>query len=90
MSTAIFVISALCALAFIIIMHKLGIRKFCGYSVITDIFISGGLTILFIGTFTGMVTALIAGIFVSVYLVFAKYFFGAEKFSVVKGWRRSK
>jgi len=87
---SITIISGLCALAFIIIMHKLGIRKFTGYSVITDIFISGGLTILFIGTFAGMVTALIAGIFVSLYLVLAKYFFGAEKFSLLKGWKRTK
>lgn len=89
MGTAILVISALCALAFIIIMHKIGIRKFTGYSVFTDIFISGGLTIMFFGTFSGMVTALIAGIFVSVYLVFSKYMFGDEKFSISKGWRRN-
>lgn len=89
MGTGLLTISALCAVAFIIIMHKIGIRKFTGYSVITDIFLSAGLTILFLGTFAGMVTALIGGIFVSLYLVFAKYLFGSEKFSLKKGWKRT-
>lgn len=88
MGTTLLTVSALCAIAFIIIMHKIGIRKFTGYSVASDIFISGGLTILFLGTFAGMVTALIGGIFVSLYLVFAKYFMGAERFSFKKGWKR--
>lgn len=86
MINMILMMGALVAVAFIIIMHKIGIRKFTGYSVHTDIIVSGILTILFLGTFAGMVTALIGGIFVSLYLAFAKYIFGSQKYSVRKGW----
>lgn len=79
MGTGILTLSALCAVAFVILLHKIGIRNFTSHSVLTDIFISGLLTILFFGTFSGMVTALIAGIFVSLYLVFAKYVWGTRK-----------
>jgi hypothetical protein len=89
MGTTLLSISALCALSLIILMHRIGIRKFTGYSVFADIVISGGLTILFLGTFTGMVTALIAAILVSLYLVFSKYVFGAEKYSLKNGWKRT-
>ncbi len=87
MVTMIIMMGVLVAIAFIIIMHKVGIRKFTGYSVHTDILISGILTILFLGTFAGMVTALIGGIFVSLYLALAKYFFGSQKYVIGKGWR---
>lgn len=53
-------------------MMKLGIRKFTKHSVITDLIISGGLTIMFVGTFTGMATALTAGIFISLMLAISK------------------
>ena len=79
MGTGILTLSALCAIAFIIILHKCGIRNFTKHSIVTDVFISGLLTILFFGTFSGMVTALIAGIFVSLYLVFAKYVWGTKR-----------
>ena len=88
MLTVVLAMGALAALAIIIIMHKIGIRKFCGYSVHADILISGVFTILFLGTFAGMVSALVAGIFVSLYLAMAKYFRGYEKWSFKKGWYR--
>lgn len=86
MMNMIIVMGVLSAIAFVIVMHKMGIRKFTGYSVHTDILVSGILTILFLGTFAGMLTALIAGIFVSLYLAFAKYVFGAQKYRPGKGW----
>jgi hypothetical protein len=82
----VLIMGGLMALAFVILMHKIGIKKFTGYSVHTDILVSGVLTILFLGTFAGMLTAAIGGIFVSLYLAFAKYVFGSQKYSVRKGW----
>ena len=70
----ILTISFLTALAFFILMLKMGIRKFTNHSVLTDVVISGGLTIMFVGTFTGMATALTAGIFISLMLAISKAF----------------
>ena len=62
----------LTALAFFIIMTKIGIRKFLKYHWQSDVLISGILTFLFVGTFTGMTVGLIAGIFISFFLSIAK------------------
>lgn len=70
----ILTIAFLTALAFFILMMKMGIRKFTNHSVLTDVIISGGLTIMFVGTFTGMATALTAGIFISLMLAISKAF----------------
>lgn len=78
----IITISFLTAIAIFILLMKLGIRKFTNHSVLTDVIVSGGLTILFIGTFTGMATALTAGIFISIMLYIAKMyqnFFGKKE-----------
>lgn len=82
----VLLMGVLAALAFIIVMHKIGIKKFTGYSVHADILVSGVLTILFLGTLGGMLTAIIGGIFVSLYLVIAKFVFGTQKYRFGKGW----
>ncbi len=69
----------LTAIAFMILMYKAGIRRFTKHSVMTDVVVSGVLTILFVGTFSGMATALVAGIFVSLMLSISKWIFGAAK-----------
>lgn len=68
----ILLIALLTAVAIFILLVKIGIRKFTKHSVITDVIVSGGLTIMFLGTFTGMATALTAGIFISLMLAIAK------------------
>ncbi len=70
----ILTVGLLTAIAIFILLMKMGIRKFTNHSILTDVIISGGLTIMFIGTFTGMATALTAGIFVSLMLWIAKLF----------------
>ncbi len=70
----ILTVGLLTAIAIFILLMKMGIRKFTNHSILTDVIISGGLTIMFIGTFTGMATALTAGIFVSLMLWVAKLF----------------
>jgi len=66
-------ISFLTALAFGIIMFKINLEFFAKYHWQTDIAISAGLMFLFYGTFTGMVIALIAGIFISIFLLISRY-----------------
>ncbi len=70
----ILTVGLLTAIAIFILLMKMGIRNFTNHSILTDVIISGGLTIMFIGTFTGMATALTAGIFVSLMLWIAKLF----------------
>ena len=68
----IFILALLTALAFIIIMVKIGLRKFLRFGWQSDVVISGIIVALFFGTFTGMVTGLIAGIVISLFLSVAK------------------
>lgn len=65
-------IGALTALAFAIIMFKINLKFFAKYHWQTDVIVSAGLTFLFFGTFSGMATALVAGIFLSIFLYISK------------------
>ena len=65
-------IGGLTALAFVIIMWKINLEFFAKYHWQSDIIISIGLTVLFFGTFSGVVTALVAGIFISVFLYISR------------------
>lgn len=65
-------IGLLTAIAFFILMFKINLEFFAKYHWQTDIIISSGLTFLFYGTFDGMVTALTAGIFISVFLYISR------------------
>ena len=70
----ILTIAFLSAIGIYILMCKIGLHYFTSHSVITDIAISGLLTILFFGTFTGMATGLTAGIFISFLVWISKLF----------------
>jgi len=65
-------ISFLTALAFFILMFKINLEFFAKYHWQTDLIVSSGLTFLFFGTFAGMVTALVAGIFLSIFLYISR------------------
>lgn len=67
-------IAFLTAIAFLIIMIKIGMNKFVRLGWGADLVISGIIAAMFFGTFSGMVTGLIAGIFVSLFLGMAKFF----------------
>lgn len=62
----------LVAVGTILLAHKLGIRKIAGHDAAADIALSVGLAILFAGTISGLMTAAIAGILVSLYLMAVK------------------
>ncbi len=66
------VIGFLTAIAFWIVMMKMGIGKFVRLGWKADLVISGVMAALFFGTFSGMVTGIIAGIFLSLFLSVAK------------------
>jgi len=72
----ILIMGFLTAMAFIILMIKIGLPKFVRFGWQSDILISGLIATLFFGTMGGMLIGIIAGIFVSLFLSMAKSVFG--------------
>ena len=66
----------LTALGFFILMWKINMDFFAKYHWQTDIAFTGIGTFLFYGTFSGMAVAVIAGIFLSIFLYIARLFRG--------------
>ena len=62
----------LVAVAFIILLVKMGLGKFVRFGWQTDIVVSFILGVIFFGTMGGMLVGIIAGIFVSVFLSIIK------------------
>jgi len=71
---SIVLMSFFTALALFVLMAKIDIEFFVKYQVITDIAVSAGLSLMFFGTFSGMVIALGAGLFISLFLFISKFF----------------
>ncbi len=67
------------AVAMIFLFFKLGIRKVLGYDAIVDIAFTGLLAWMLAGTFSGMMTALIGGAVLSIFLLITKKFLGYER-----------
>lgn len=66
-------IAFLTAMAFIILLMKMGLPKFLRFSWQTDVVISAVIAVLFFGTMGGMIIGIIAGIIVSLFLSIAKF-----------------
>lgn len=78
-------ISVSAALAMFIIMVKVGLRKVLGYDVYVDIGCTFALIIMFNGTVTGMISATLAGVILSIFLFISKLIIGFEKYIEVNG-----
>jgi len=74
----------LTALGIVFLLYKVGFNKILGYDVIVDIVATIGLMYIFSGTYSGMMAAIIGGLFISVVLIIAKQFINYEKLSC--GW----
>lgn len=85
MTIAIICAGWVSALAFYIIFWKVGIRRVCGYDIAADIGSTVLLMLMFAGTYTGMIAAVIAGLMLSVLLIVTKRFTGYEKLKIVAG-----
>ena len=70
----------------LILAHKLDIRKVLGYEVVFDIAITGGLAYLFVGTYSGMAAAMLAGLIVSVALSLLRRRLGYKRL-VLENWK---
>ena len=68
----ILVLGLLTAVALYILMLKIDIKFFAEYDWQTDLVVSAGLAVLFVGTFIGVAVAIVAGIFISIFLFITK------------------
>ena len=69
----------LTALGIVFLLYKVGFKWVLAYDVIVDIVATIGLMYIFAGTYSGMMAAIIGGLFISVILIIAKKFVGYEK-----------
>lgn len=79
------------ALGLLIIIFKLGLRRVLYWEVPIDILLTLGIPFAFAGTFSGMMTAIFAGIFVSIALRAARLWFRIDDPDLIaalknKGW----
>lgn len=91
MTAAIFAAGVISALAIYVLFIKVGIRRVCGYDVAADILATLLLMVMFAGTYTGMIAAVIAGLLLSVMLLATKRLLGYERLTLDNGhlsWKR--
>jgi len=69
----------LTALGIVFLLYKVGFKRVLAYDVIVDIVATIGLMYVFSGTYSGMMAAIIGGLFISVVLIIAKRFVNYEK-----------
>jgi len=63
--------------------YKLDIKKVLGYDVLFDLTATAGLALLFQGTYSGMVVAMVAGLLVSLIMIALKRRVGYKKLQFV-------
>jgi len=79
------------ALGILIILYKLGIRRVLYWELVIDATLTIGIPFLFAGTYSGMMTAIFAGIFVSIALRATRLWFRIDDPDIFaamrgKGW----
>ena len=72
--TAVWAVAALYAL-----FLKIDIYKVVGYDVIVDVLLTVGLTLLFMGTYSGAAAAMTAGFILSIVLRLTRLFIGYKR-----------
>ncbi len=79
-------IGVIAALAILFLLLKLNVRRVCGYAFEIDLLATIALVVMFAGTFSGMVAAVVGGSIISIALYTMKHLYGAERLTR-KGWR---
>lgn len=73
------------AIAMIALLLKMDMRKVLGYDVFIDIAFTALLAWMLAGTFSGMMSALLGGAILSIYLTVSKKVLGCKKLRWVNG-----
>ena len=71
----------LSAAGLLFLIFKFGVRRIITYDIPIDIAVTALLMYLFAGTYSGMMAAIIGGLFISVVLIIAKQFVSYKKLS---------
>jgi len=74
----------LTAIGVIWIMCRMNLKRIAGYALAWDIGITALLVFLFIGTYAGMVTGMLAGLIISAFLTIVKKTAGAERLGLAR------
>lgn len=59
--------------------YKLDLKKVLNYDILIDCVVTGGLMYVYAGTYSGMVTAMVSGLLLSVSLIFLKRAIGYKR-----------
>ena len=78
-------IGLLSAITLLIVMGRLGLRKFMGYPAIVDVLATTFLAMLLHGTYAGMAAAVVGGLFLSLAITVIRKTYGYATFSW-SGW----
>lgn len=81
------VVGVLSAIAILVVMFRLGIRKFLGYPVLCDIVGTLILCVILYGTILGMIAAIVGGLVLSAAITLLRKTIGYERLTL-KGWKR--
>ncbi len=73
------------AAALIFLLWKLGMKRVCGYDLFVDVCASGLLLFMGTGTFSGLMSALLGGVIISLWLYAYKHTIGYARLSR-HGW----
>lgn len=79
------IIAAMAVIGILIMMGRLNMRRFLGYPNAVDIMCTLLFLFLFAGTFSGMVVAGFASLFMSCMLGALRSFMGAERLAIKRG-----
>lgn len=71
-------------LACIVTMARMNLRRWLGYATVVDVTFTLGMLYMFHGTFSGVVAASFAGLFMSLALTALRYVMGYERATVVR------
>ena len=74
----------LTAIGVIWILSRMNLKRIAGYALFWDVSLTAGLTFLFIGTYAGMVTGMLAGLIISVFLTGVRKTVGAERITLAR------
>ena len=72
------------AIGIIWLLCRFNLKRIAGHAAFWDISITGLLVFVFLGTYAGMVTGMLAGVIVSLFLTIIRKFAGYEKLQVVR------
>ena len=81
-----FMVAVVTVVAILIMMARMNLKRWLGYPNATDVFVTLSLTVLMHDTFSGMVVAAFASLFLSVMLWILRSSIGAERAALRINW----